>query len=255
MFSAAHTVGNIIASRHCSHVVVTIVLWRGGGLCRHSVPEPRCTAASPRRASTFSDPTMVAGNRKRSARSLASSPAAKGKEKTTPELSARVKKAAARSGTATVQATRSLVEDWMDKNPKLIVALWAAVSTTRELKFKVDDSVHLDASWEMEEMHDDLSARVVNKLGVPVYLNQFFVTDRKNKKLPAANEGKKNCLQQALKICNEAEKRTHAADSPMLTKRKEQLNDEARIRRTAKSKPTLSLGVLCDATEAASSMA
>lgn len=40
-----------------------------------------------------------------------------------------MKKAAARSGTATVQATRSLVEDWMDKNPKLIVALWAAVST------------------------------------------------------------------------------------------------------------------------------
>lgn len=72
---------------------------------------------------------MVAANRKRSARSLASSPATQGKEKTTPQLSARVKKAAARSGTATVQATRFLVEDWMDKNPKLIVALWAAVST------------------------------------------------------------------------------------------------------------------------------
>lgn len=69
------------------------------------------------------------------------------------------------------------------------------------------------------------------------------------------NEGKKNCLQQALKICNEAEKRTNTADSPMLTKRKEKLCNEAKVRRTAKSKPTLSLGVLCDAAEAASSIA
>lgn len=116
-------------------------------------------------------------------------------------------------------------------------------------KASIGKSVQLDASWEMEDTHDDLLARVVNTMGVPVYLYQFFVQDRKQKGSPAklnifSNEGKKASLATALQRCNEGASGGARAE-PLLTKRKEKLRETSRVRRTAKTKPVLSLGGLC----------
>lgn len=107
-------------------------------------------------------------------------------------------------------------------------------------------SLCLNESWSFEELHDDMNAKVVNEIGVPVTLTQLLrsVADCARHLAVLQPEGIEASAAQAVRECEAGSKAAAASSTDeVLCKRKEKIRETVQQRRRAKTTPALSLKI------------
>lgn len=114
-------------------------------------------------------------------------------------------------------------------------------SSPLHCKVAIPGSLVIDESWSFEDIHDDLAAKIVNEVGVPVMLSQLYMGKSKTV-VPALAVFKDVALKAAAeKAAVDCRIGSKVAGGPVLTLRKEQQQKTMREKRQAKTKPNLSL--------------
>lgn len=110
----------------------------------------------------------------------------------------------------------------------------------------VPPSLCLNESWSFEDLHDDMNAKVVNEIGVPVTLTQILRSaEAECSTIMAVLQpaGVDVTVREAVQQCEAGAKAATVGGDEVLSKRKEKIRETMSQRRRAKSKPSLSLSI------------